>query len=147
MKLQRDDAGFGRLLLLAVGDVDRHHTIDLMDESSALRPDAVLVPLGKVDRCGFSQGLCHPVISVRFNDDPRRPLGHDAATTLLVEHPGIGWVGMDVHLVSAHHECAPLGQLAGAILDPRIVVADHAEFQSQFEILHVSALPDEKGVR
>ena len=51
--------------------------------------------------------------------------------------------GMDVALVAGDHPGRDVFELAAAILDAAVVVADDANGGVQLEVLHFAAAPDE----
>ena len=71
-------------------------------------------------------------------------LGQNATATLFIEDAAVGLAGLEIRLVSAHHELVGVHQLA-AVLNAGVAVEDTI-LQAQLEIGHRAIGPDQEGV-
>ena len=142
MDLEGDQALQRTLGFFEVEQVDRHLTVDLVNEVISLRDDGVLMPLGDIDLHRLMLAG-EPALRFGVDDDALTILHDDAASTLFIDHRVVGMGGMNITLIAADGPLAVLRQFLAAVLDAG-VVALLADFRLQLEVFHLPAAPDEK---
>src|SRR4051794_4303548 len=84
---------------LVVDRLRRDLSVDGMDQMVSACDDAIIVPLGHIDRHRRSF-LCEPFLTALIDDDRLTVLGEDAPSPLVVEHCVVFRERMDITLIS-----------------------------------------------
>ena len=145
VQLQRQDSLQRSLRRVVVDDLGGRLAVHEVLHHVAAGRDRKFIELGEVQlRHGQLAG--HLLLPVRGQLDLLPPQALDPPSPLFVEHREVLLLRMHVHLVAPHR---PLGLVddAGTVLDPRVVPAGHLGRHLEIEVLELSALPDEEGVR
>ena len=145
MELDGEEAFQRAFLLVVIDEFGGGLAVDEVAEVVAFRDDDVLIPLANIDLHGCVLAEL-PEAAVGIEHDVFAVEAEDAATLFLIGHAGVLDGGMDVALVAGDDPRGDLRQLAAAILDAAVVVADDADGGAQLEVIHFAAAPDEEAV-
>jgi hypothetical protein len=146
MQLEGEDSGLLGFAARVVDDLDGGMTVDRLRELASLGDDDVFVPILLFDGCGdflaVAGAACNLLVSVGVDFNFLAPLRENAAASFLIQDADGFVARVDIGLIAVH-DVVPL---VGAAILNAAVASDDLELQPQLEVIHLAALPDEKGV-
>ena len=145
MHLESDHAIHFAFGFLVVSNIDRHRSIQFVNQAVAPRNDRQLVPLRQIDRLELTIQRRRFLLPRLSDNDLLTSLSNNASTFFVVQHPGEFGLTVNVCLVTNDDPVTASLVMLRPVLHAGIVVTFQPEFAAKLKVRGL-AIPDQKLV-